>query len=70
MTIIKRLQSKIRGLIQEKIMFNKTISELKFTMESNAEFNEKTQAKSRESSEMVLYYQQTLYEMLEQTGML
>jgi hypothetical protein len=51
-------------------MFNKTISELKFTMESNAEFNEKTQAKSRESSEMVLYYQQTLYEMLEQTGML
>jgi len=43
---------------------------MKFIVESNEAFNEKIQATARESVEKVLYYQQTLYEMLEQTGML
>ena len=60
----------IRACMQEKIQFNNEIKELKFTVESNREFNEKMQARARDDKEMVLYYQQILYEMLENTGML
>ena len=56
--------------MQEKLQFNKEITELKHIIEKDKEFYEKFQAQARENKEMVLYYQQILYEMLENTGIL
>ena len=56
--------------MQEKSQFIKEINELKYTIETNKAFNDKMQARAREDKEMVLYYQQILYEILENTGIL
>lgn len=67
---IKRLSMSIRSCMNDKIQFINQIKELQYTVDSNREFNEKMQANARQDKEMVLYYQQTLYEMLESTGIL
>ena len=54
---IKRLSTSIRACMQEKLQFNKEITELKHQIEKDKEFNEKMQARAREDKEMVLYYQ-------------
>ena len=56
--------------MQEKTQLQKEITELKFNVETNEEFNRQTQENARNSYEMLLYYQQSLYEMLESTGIM
>lgn len=48
----------------------KRVTELEHEVNTNAEFNTKSQANARESNEKILYYQQTLFEMLEETGIM
>lgn len=68
--MVRRLQLCIRAMQNEQTQFKKTINELNFKIETNEEFNEKIQSTAQEAKEQVLYYQLTLYEMLEQTGIL
>lgn len=67
---VRRLAASIRGCLQEKLMFNKELKELKHTIETNKEHYERVQKKDLQEKQKVLYYQQMLYELLEATGVM
>ncbi len=70
MRSIKRLTNCVRASEQRKTLLTKQMAELQYESDRNAEFNEQTQVNFRDSQEQLLYYQQVLYEILENIGML
>ena len=56
--------------MQERVQFQKQINELTHIVESNEQFNKEQQEKAKHNLELVLYYQQMMYELLEDTGLL
>lgn len=67
---VKRLTQCIKASEQKKTLLTKQKAELESEIERNKQFNEETQENFRNSQEQLLYYQDTLYELLENTGML
>ena len=68
--MLRRLRLCVGSMQNEKTQFKKEINELNFKVEKNNEFNLKVQNSVKEAVQQVLYYQLTLYDMLQQTGIL
>ena len=62
---VKRLSDAIRGYQQDKILYSRQIKDLNYENERHDKFRKEEEEFAHKKREMVLYYQQTLYEVLE-----